>query len=95
MDLEPLDLGYYDQPHEAPHEAIAETLDCAPSTASNHLQKAEAGLVRAVIVDIGVNLRGFRTDTMTNSAGRGDTGRVIVSTLFCIRSHLRGRGRCK
>lgn len=51
-----LDLGYYDQPREATHEAIAETLDCAPSTASTHLQKAEARLVRAVMGDIGLEV---------------------------------------
>ncbi|MFC6942628.1 helix-turn-helix domain-containing protein [Salinirubellus sp. GCM10025818] len=51
-----LDLGYYDQPREATHEEIAETLDCAPSTASTHLQKAEARLVHAVTGDIGVNI---------------------------------------
>lgn len=51
-----LDLGYYDQPREATHEEIAERLDCAPSTASTHLQKAEARLVNAVIGAIGVDL---------------------------------------
>lgn len=46
-----LDLGYYDHPRRATHEDVAERLDCAPSTASEHLQKAEAALVRAVMED--------------------------------------------
>ncbi len=44
-----LDLGYYDHPRRATHEDIAERLGCAPSTASEHLQKAEATLVRAAL----------------------------------------------
>jgi predicted DNA binding protein len=51
-----LDLGYYDKPRGATHEEIAEALGCAPNTASNHLQKAEAKLVHAVMDDIGVNI---------------------------------------
>lgn len=47
--LAALDLGYYDQPRRATHEDVAETLDCAASTASEHLQKAEAKLVRVAI----------------------------------------------
>lgn len=42
-----LDLGYYDSPRRATHGDVAERLDCAPSTASEHLQRAEAKLVRA------------------------------------------------
>lgn len=44
-----LDLGYYDQPRRATHGDVAERLGCAPSTASEHLRKAEAALVRAAI----------------------------------------------
>jgi len=44
-----LDLGYYDQPRRATHEDVAEVLGCAPSTASEHLRKAEATLVRAAM----------------------------------------------
>ncbi len=44
-----LDLGYYDQPRGATHEDVAATLDCAPSTASEHLRKAEAELVRSAM----------------------------------------------
>jgi predicted DNA binding protein len=42
-----LELGYYDTPREATHTDIAAELDCAPNTASDHLQKGEAKLVRA------------------------------------------------
>jgi predicted DNA binding protein len=42
-----LDLGYYDRPREATHADVAAALGCAPSTATEHLQKAESKLVRA------------------------------------------------
>lgn len=42
-----LELGYYDVPRGATHRDVAEQLGCSPSTASEHLQKAEAKLVRA------------------------------------------------
>jgi predicted DNA binding protein len=41
-----LELGYYDTPRDATHEDIADELGCAPNTASQHLQKGEAKLVR-------------------------------------------------
>lgn len=44
-----LDMGYYDSPASARHEDIAARLGCAPSTASEHLKKAEARLVRATM----------------------------------------------
>lgn len=44
-----LDLGYYDQPRRATHEEVAAELGCAPATASDHLQKAEAKLVAATV----------------------------------------------
>jgi predicted DNA binding protein len=44
-----LDLGYYDRPRTATHDDIADALGCAPPTASEHLQKAEAALVRAAL----------------------------------------------
>lgn len=47
--LAALDLGYYDHPRRATHEDVADALDCAPSTASEHLRKAEATLVRAAM----------------------------------------------
>jgi predicted DNA binding protein len=40
-------LGYYDTPRKATHADIAEELGCAPNTASEHLQKGEAKLVKA------------------------------------------------
>lgn len=39
------ELGYYEIPRKASRAEIAERLDCAPSTASEHLQKAERELV--------------------------------------------------
>lgn len=42
-----LELGYYDRPREATHEDVAAAIGCAPATASEHLQKAEATLVRS------------------------------------------------
>jgi predicted DNA binding protein len=47
-----LDLGYYDQPRNATHDDIAAELGCAPPTASEHLQKAEAELARAAMDDL-------------------------------------------
>lgn len=44
-----LALGYYDQPRGATHEDVAAELGCAPPTASEHLQKAEAKVIRAVM----------------------------------------------
>lgn len=44
-----LELGYYDFPREVTHEDVADAIDCAPSTASEHLRKAEAKLVRAAL----------------------------------------------
>ncbi|WP_436928381.1 helix-turn-helix domain-containing protein [Halosimplex halobium] len=47
------DLGYYETPREATHEDVAAELDCAPATASDHLQKAEAKLVDAALDEFG------------------------------------------
>lgn len=44
-----LELGYYETPREATHADVADRLDCAPNTASVHLQKAEGTLIRAAI----------------------------------------------
>lgn len=44
-----LKLGYYEVPRETTHRAVADRLGCAPSTASEHLQKAEAKIVRAAM----------------------------------------------
>lgn len=43
------DLGYYDQPRGATHEEVANRLDCAPTTASDHLQKAETKLLNTIL----------------------------------------------
>ncbi|MDF9746912.1 helix-turn-helix domain-containing protein [Natrinema salsiterrestre] len=50
------EMGYYERPRRATHEDIAAELDCAPATASGHLQKAEAKLVRAAMDDFGPTL---------------------------------------
>jgi predicted DNA binding protein len=42
-----LALGYYHVPREASYEDVAAAMDCAPSTAAEHLRKAEATLVRS------------------------------------------------
>jgi predicted DNA binding protein len=42
-----LELGYYDVPRTATHEDVADAADCAPSTASEHLRKAETAVLRA------------------------------------------------
>lgn len=39
------ELGYYDIPRTATRDAVASALGCAPSTASEHLRKAERGVV--------------------------------------------------
>jgi len=44
-----VDLGYYEQPRRATHEDVARALGCSSSTASEHLQKAAARLVRAAV----------------------------------------------
>ena len=46
---EALELGYYDVPRTASHEDVADALDCAPSTASEHLRKAESRLLREAL----------------------------------------------
>ena len=42
-----LQLGYYDIPKTATQENVAVELDCAPSTAAEHLQKAESQVLQA------------------------------------------------
>lgn len=43
-----LDLGYYEVPRTAGHEDVAAELGCAPSTAAEHIRKAEAAVLRSV-----------------------------------------------
>jgi predicted DNA binding protein len=44
-----LALGYYDVPRQATHKDIAARMNCAPNTASEHLQKAEAKIISTVL----------------------------------------------
>lgn len=44
-----LELGYYEIPREASHEDVATAIDCAASTAAEHLRKAEAKLLRSML----------------------------------------------
>ena len=43
------DAGYYDVPREASRSDVAESMGCAPSTASEHLRKAERRIVQAYL----------------------------------------------
>jgi len=43
------DLGYYEIPREARSEDVARELGCAPSTAAEHLRKAETKLLRSLL----------------------------------------------
>lgn len=43
------DLGYYDVPRTAGRDEVAAALSCAPSTATEHLRKAERRVVRTQI----------------------------------------------
>jgi predicted DNA binding protein len=43
------DRGYYDTPRSASVEDVAAALDCAPSTAAEHLRKAESRLVCTLV----------------------------------------------
>lgn len=43
-----IETGYYAVPRRATHEDVAAALGCAPSTASEHLQKAETRVISAV-----------------------------------------------
>lgn len=44
-----VELGYYEIPRTATHEDVAGAIGCAPSTAAEHLQKAESKLLRSVV----------------------------------------------
>lgn len=43
-----LEVGYYEIPREASHADVAAAIGCAPSTAAEHLRKAEASLLQSV-----------------------------------------------
>ena len=47
--LTAFELGYYDHPRRATHADVAERMDCASNTASEHLQKAEAKLLESAL----------------------------------------------
>lgn len=47
-----LDVGYYEHPRSVTLEDVAGAMDCASSTVAEHLQKAEASLVRAWMGDV-------------------------------------------
>lgn len=47
------DIGYYDVPRDATRRDLADRLDCAPSTASEHLRKAERRVVETYLSDRG------------------------------------------
>lgn len=42
-----LEVGYYEIPREGSQADVAEAMGCAPSTAAEHLRKAEAKVLRA------------------------------------------------
>ncbi|WP_256300807.1 helix-turn-helix domain-containing protein [Haloarchaeobius salinus] len=44
-----LELGYYEVPRAAGRDDVAAAMGCAPSTASEHLQKAERHVVRTYL----------------------------------------------
>lgn len=44
-----LELGYYETPRQSTHEDVAERIGCAPSTASEHLNRAESKLIKAML----------------------------------------------
>lgn len=44
-----VDRGYYGTPREVTHSDVAEEVGCSPSTAGEHLQKAENAIVRSVL----------------------------------------------
>jgi predicted DNA binding protein len=46
---EALAAGYYESPRAATVADVGERLDCAPSTAAEHLRKAESTLVRRAL----------------------------------------------
>ena len=46
-----VDCGYYDEPRHGSTAAVAERLDCSPSTAAEHLRKAEARVMGRLVED--------------------------------------------
>ncbi len=46
-----LAIGYYEVPRRGDYEAIAERMGCAPSTAAEHLRKAESKVLRVAFAN--------------------------------------------
>jgi hypothetical protein len=46
------DAGYYEEPRTATVADVADALDCAPSTAAEHLRRAESRLVRRTVAGL-------------------------------------------
>ncbi len=44
-----VELGYYEIPRKVGHADVADVLDCAPSTAAEHLRKAESKVITATL----------------------------------------------
>ncbi|WP_247002627.1 helix-turn-helix domain-containing protein [Halosolutus gelatinilyticus] len=44
-----LALGYYELPRSASHKQVANAIGCAPSTAAEHIRKAESKLLRSIV----------------------------------------------
>lgn len=42
-----IDIGYYDLPRQGDYKTIAARMGCSPSTAAEHLRKAESKILRA------------------------------------------------
>lgn len=43
-----IEVGYYDTPRQATNNDIATSMGCSPSTASEHLRKAESKLIKSI-----------------------------------------------
>ncbi|WP_129113987.1 helix-turn-helix domain-containing protein [Halegenticoccus tardaugens] len=43
-----IDVGYYGIPRKGDYETVAAQMGCAPSTAAEHLRKAESKLLRSL-----------------------------------------------
>jgi predicted DNA binding protein len=63
-----LAAGYYEEPREATVADVADRLDRAPSTAAEHLRKAESALVRAAVGGASGAIGGARGDDADRSA---------------------------
>lgn len=46
-----IQVGYYDVPRGATHDEVAAALDCAPSTASEHLRRVESRIMTSLVAE--------------------------------------------